>query len=107
MTLSGAADLVRMQQQNRALVGELQQKVADQERVMKLFQRYVPADVVADVLRDGDPDEAAMFRKKSSPHREGTDLWHPCHGANDARGDQWLRHPKEMRQRPQIQWLQC
>lgn len=65
MTLNGAAELVRVQQQNRALVEELEKKVEDQERVMKLFQRYVPANVVDDVLQSGEQGEESMFRGES------------------------------------------
>lgn len=56
MTLKGAAELVRLQQKNKQLVDELQQKVQDQERVMKLFQKYVPEHVVADALSREDDD---------------------------------------------------
>lgn len=56
MTLNGAAELVRLQRKNNQLVAELQQKVQHQERVMKLFQKYVPEHVVADALSREDDD---------------------------------------------------
>jgi adenylate cyclase len=56
MTLNGAAELVRLQQKNRQLLHVLQQKVQDQERVMKLFQKYVPEHVVAEALNQDEED---------------------------------------------------
>ena len=56
MTLNGAADLVKLQRQNSQLVEELQRKVQDQERIMKLFQKYVPEHVVEEALSRGEHD---------------------------------------------------
>ena len=50
MTLRGAAALAESQEKNRRLVQELQDRVAAQERMVRLFQRYVPANVVQDLL---------------------------------------------------------
>ncbi len=50
MTLNGAADLVRLQRRERQLMAELQERVAEQERVVRLFQKYVPEHVVRDML---------------------------------------------------------
>lgn len=54
MTLNGAADLVRLQRRERQLMAELQERVATQERIVRLFQKYVPADVVADLVNRQD-----------------------------------------------------
>lgn len=54
MTLQGAAELTRLARRNRELVTELQQKVEDQERIVKLFQKYVPEHIVAEALRRRD-----------------------------------------------------
>lgn len=50
ITLNNAANLVHLQKRNKALLEELQDRVAHQERVMKLFQTYVPEDVVNEAL---------------------------------------------------------
>ncbi len=65
MVLHGAADLVRLQMKNRQLLGELQQKVQDQARIMRLFEKYVPAHVLEDVLGDADADGPDLFRGES------------------------------------------
>ncbi|MCL6452277.1 MAG: response regulator [Alicyclobacillus sp.] len=63
VTLHRAADLVRLQRQNQRLLDELQQKVAYQERVMKLFQKYVPEHVLRGVLEgEGEHD---LFKGES------------------------------------------
>lgn len=56
MTLQGAAEMVRLQQQNRQLVVEMQRRVEEQERIMKLFQKYVPEHVVAETLEQEDEE---------------------------------------------------
>jgi adenylate cyclase len=56
MTLNGAAELVKLQHKNKQLLDELQQKVQDQTRVMKLFQKYVPEHVVEEALKQGEED---------------------------------------------------
>ncbi len=50
MTLRGAAALAESQERNRQLMRELKEKVAAQERTVRLFQKYVPANVVQDLL---------------------------------------------------------
>ena len=50
MTLRGAAALAESQEKTRRLVQELQDRVAAQERTVRRFQRYVPANVVQDML---------------------------------------------------------
>ncbi len=59
MTLSGAVELVRLQRRNKELVAELQRKVEDQERVVRLFQKYVPRDIVEEALTLG-PDHRVL-----------------------------------------------
>ncbi|MDP9729431.1 adenylate/guanylate cyclase domain-containing protein [Alicyclobacillus tolerans] len=60
MTLQGAAEMVRLQHQNKRLIEELQQRVQDQERVMKLFQKYVPEHVVTEVL--GQDEDSSILK---------------------------------------------
>ena len=60
MTLSGAADLVRLQRRERQLMAELQERVAQQERVVRLFQKYVPEHVVQDMLSE-QRDDATLL----------------------------------------------
>lgn len=50
MVLKGAADLVRLRRRQVQLVEELQGRVAEQERIMRIFQRYVPESVVREAL---------------------------------------------------------
>lgn len=50
MVLKGAADLVRLRRRQTQLVRELQGRVAEQERILRTFQRYVPESVVTEVL---------------------------------------------------------
>lgn len=50
MVLNGAADLVRLRRQQAQLMLELHERVAEQERVMQVFQKYVPASVVSEVV---------------------------------------------------------
>jgi len=59
MTLRGAAALAESQERNRQLMRELQEKVAAQERTMRLFQKYVPANVVQDLLGQAE-DESLL-----------------------------------------------
>ena len=65
MILHGAANLVRLQNKNRQLVDELQQKVQDQDRIMRLFEKYVPAHVLHDVLGGDGEDGSDLFRGES------------------------------------------
>jgi class 3 adenylate cyclase len=50
MTLDAALDYYSLQAKNRKLVEELQQKVLDQERLVKLFQKYIPERVLEELL---------------------------------------------------------
>lgn len=56
MVLSGAADLVRLRRRQSQLVSELQERVAEQDRIVRIFQRYVPERVVEEILRRRDDD---------------------------------------------------
>ena len=46
MTIENARQLFNLQQRNRNLVTELQQKLEEQEKTLKLFKKYVPEQVV-------------------------------------------------------------
>lgn len=48
-TLDRAALIYRLEETNRSLVKELQEKVNEQDRVMKIFKRYVPEQVIKSV----------------------------------------------------------
>ena len=50
LTIDGAINFYNLQRRNRELVQELQDRVQEQEKVMKLFQKYVPENVVSDTL---------------------------------------------------------
>jgi len=50
MTIDSAIAYYSLQQRNRELVDELHDKVQEQERIMKLFEKYVPENVVRDTL---------------------------------------------------------
>lgn len=50
MTLEAALEYYALQARNRKLVAELQQKVLDQERLVKLFQKYIPERVLEELL---------------------------------------------------------
>jgi adenylate cyclase len=52
MTIENARQLYQLQTRNRRLVEELQTKVEEQERTLKLFMRYVPETVVERALKD-------------------------------------------------------
>ena len=59
MTLDNASQFYWLQQKNKTLVEELQQKVLEQEKTLKLFQKYVPEEVVQQTLQ---ADESELFR---------------------------------------------
>jgi class 3 adenylate cyclase len=59
MTLDNACQFYSLQQKNKTLVEELQQKVLEQEKTLKLFQKYVPEEVVQQTLK---ADESDLFR---------------------------------------------
>ena len=50
MTIENARQLFELQTRNKSLMGELQQKVVEQEQTLKLFVRYVPEQVVKKTL---------------------------------------------------------
>ncbi len=50
MTIENARQIYSLQQRNRNLVGQLQQKLEEQEKTLKLFMRYVPEPVVKKTL---------------------------------------------------------
>jgi class 3 adenylate cyclase len=52
MTIENARQLFDLQQNNKSLVKELQTRVEEQERVLKLFMKYVPEHVVEKALSD-------------------------------------------------------
>jgi adenylate cyclase len=52
MTIENARQIYLLQQNNRSLVKDLQNKVEEQERTLKLFMRYVPREVVEKALKD-------------------------------------------------------
>jgi class 3 adenylate cyclase len=51
MTIENARQLYGLQQKNRNLVVQLQQKLEEQEKTLKLFMRYVPEPVVHKTLK--------------------------------------------------------
>ncbi len=50
MSIENARQIYLLQKHNRMLFNQLQQKVAEQERTLKLFMRYVPQHVVEQAL---------------------------------------------------------
>ncbi len=52
MTIENARQIFELQSRNRALMGELQQKVEEQDQTLKLFVRYVPEQVVKKTLEN-------------------------------------------------------
>ena len=50
MTIENARRLYELRIKNKELVSELQLKVNEQERTLRLFQKYVPGDVVNKTL---------------------------------------------------------
>ncbi len=51
MTIDNALHLYTLQQMNTDILMELQQKINEQERTLRLFQKYVPQEVVEKTLR--------------------------------------------------------
>ncbi len=51
MTIDNAAQFYWLQQKNKNLVEELRLKVLEQERTLRLFQKYVPEEVVQQTLK--------------------------------------------------------
>jgi class 3 adenylate cyclase len=50
MTIDNAIQLYALQQMNTDILEELQQKINEQERTLRLFQKYVPEEVVQKTL---------------------------------------------------------
>jgi adenylate cyclase len=50
MTIESARQLLSLQERNKQLLTELQHKVLEQEKTLRLFQKYVPEAVVEKVL---------------------------------------------------------
>jgi len=56
MTIENARRIFELQVRNKQLIDELQLKVIEQEKTLKLFQKYVPEVVVNETLKqDGSP----------------------------------------------------
>jgi class 3 adenylate cyclase len=53
MTIDNAINLYRLQQNNKQLIQELNQKVADLQCTLDMFQRYVPAEVIERMMSSG------------------------------------------------------
>jgi adenylate cyclase len=53
MTMDSALEYFALQQRNRDLMTQLQEKIEEQERIMKLFERYVPENIVREALKTG------------------------------------------------------
>jgi len=51
MTIENARQLYELQERNRNLITQLQQKVEEQEKTLKLFTRYVPETIVEKSLK--------------------------------------------------------
>jgi class 3 adenylate cyclase/CheY-like chemotaxis protein len=52
MTIENARQLHELEVNNRKLVHQLQQKMAEQEKTLRLFRRYVPAQIVQKTLEE-------------------------------------------------------
>jgi adenylate cyclase len=63
MTIRGALEYYALQQEKTELLLQLQEKVSEQERVMKLFQKYVPESVVESVVNSR--SDATIFDGES------------------------------------------
>jgi class 3 adenylate cyclase len=50
MTLDAALEYYALQARNKRLLEELQQKVAEQERLVRLFQKYIPERVLEELM---------------------------------------------------------
>lgn len=58
MTIENARQLYELQQNNKRLYSDLQYKVEEQERTLKLFMKYVPEAIVQKTLKE---EEDSMF----------------------------------------------
>ncbi|MCB2220429.1 MAG: response regulator [Bacteroidetes bacterium] len=68
MTIENARQIYNLQSRNKSLVSQLQQKVEEQEKTLKLFMKYVPEQVVQKSLSqkegsifEGDSREVAVL----------------------------------------------
>jgi adenylate cyclase len=51
MTIDNALHLYNLQQKNKELLQDLQVKVAEQEKILNVFQKFVPGEIVERVLK--------------------------------------------------------
>ncbi|MBC7920906.1 MAG: response regulator [Ferruginibacter sp.] len=63
MTIDNALNLYCLQQKNKQLIYDLQEKVREQEKTLRLFQRYVPSPIVDKAMSA--PGDAALFEGES------------------------------------------
>jgi len=54
MTIENARQFFELEWNNRKLVHQLQQKMEEQEKTLRLFRRYVPAQIVQKTLEESD-----------------------------------------------------
>jgi response regulator RpfG family c-di-GMP phosphodiesterase len=54
VAIENAKQLYQLQLKNKKLIGELKSKVTEQERILKLFEEYVPTSIVEKVLENGE-----------------------------------------------------
>jgi class 3 adenylate cyclase len=59
MTIDNAIHLFQLQQRNKQLIGQLNQKVLDQQHTLEVFQRFVPHEVVQRMINA--KEEATLF----------------------------------------------
>ena len=57
MTIDGALQLYEEQALSRRLINDLTNKKAEQDRILKLFQKYVPENVVRDVVNQREDED--------------------------------------------------
>lgn len=57
MTIDGALRLYHEQELSRSLIEDLTNKKAEQDRILKLFQKYVPENVVRDVVNQREDED--------------------------------------------------
>lgn len=61
LILDGAVKIHTLERKNRELVDQLQKQVLEQQRIMKLFEKYVPENVVKEALAsDADAGQSIM-----------------------------------------------
>ncbi len=54
VAIENAKQLYQLQLKNKKLIEELKSKVTEQERILKLFEKYVPTSIVEKVLENGE-----------------------------------------------------